>query len=116
METHDFATSFGSFDYSPPGGERPIARRLANVFTAAAFQNRLIAGSFDRAPDDFRHDAWADAWDRVAALVRSARDRTALARLAADLRREALEGDSGEWRAVCAHAATELSQLTTRPR
>ena len=125
MESHNVASSFGSEpagndysgsnyasgDYAARGTERRLGRRLANVYTAAAFQNRLIGGSFDSAPDELGHDAWADAWDRVAALVGAARDRASLARVSEHLRREAAEGRTAEWRAVCAHAAKELAEL-----
>lgn len=98
------------------GTERARARRLATLYTAAAFHNRLAGDKPSEAPLDRAHHAWANAWDRVAALVRSAYDGASLARLAARLEREAREGESAEWRAVCAHAAGELSRVTARRR
>ena len=89
------------------------ARRLAAYFTAAAFQNRRLGGLLEPPTEDQDQDLslWADAWDRVAALVRSVDDDRALRRLAAELEREAELATTGEWRAVCAHAADELARL-----
>ena len=98
------------------GSVRAPARRLATLYTAAAFHNRLAGDQPSEAPLDRAHHAWANAWDRVAALVRSAYDAASLARLTARLEREAREGDSAEWRAVCAHAAGELSRVAPRRR
>jgi len=89
------------------------ARRLATYFTAAAFHNRRLGGLLEPAAEDQDQDLslWADAWDRVAALVRGVDDDRALSRLAAELEREAALARTGEWRAVCTHAAEEIARL-----
>ena len=106
------AASDGAGRMGERGAERAPARRLATLYTAAAFHNRLASARPSAAPLDRAHQAWANAWDRAAALVRSASDRESLASLTSRLEREAREGDSAEWRAVCAHAANELSRVT----
>lgn len=94
-------------------------RRLATYFTAAAFHNRRLGGLLEPPTEDQDQDLslWADAWDRVAALVRGVDDDRALSRLAAELEREAALAKTGEWRAVCTHAAEEIARLgPARPR
>jgi hypothetical protein len=96
-------------------------RRLATYFTAAAFHNRRLGGLLEPSTEDQDQDRdlslWADAWDRVAALVRSVDDDRTLRRLAAELEREAALATTGEWRAVCTHAAEEIARLDpARPR
>jgi hypothetical protein len=86
-------------------------RKLVALFTAAAFQNRRLGGASDLRGGERGHALWADAWDRVASLVRGASTERDLARLAADLEREARVAKTGEWRAVCTHAAQEISRL-----
>jgi hypothetical protein len=96
-----------------PHGRATRARRLATFFTAAAFHNRRLGGLLEPRTGDPELSTWADAWDRVASLVRDANDERALRRLAAQLEREAELGTSAEWRAVCA-PAEEIERLAPR--